>query len=253
MKTPSPFRRQPGAPPRIYGHRGVRGVAPENTMAAFERALAEGADGIELDVRRCGSGELVVFHDADLGRLSGGADLRPVQRVPFHELERLDLGENQRIPRLSEVLSWARGRRALVNVEVKGDGEPPLGLARSVQRALAGVPQGERYLQVSSFHPQVLGALRALGCPLLLGFLFHEGQQGWHPWVLGRALGVGALHPERTMSFPGAIQRARAAEQIINVWTVNDEQEARDLSALGVDGLITDEPGRIRRAVAGSP
>ncbi|RYE94070.1 MAG: glycerophosphodiester phosphodiesterase, partial [Myxococcales bacterium] len=56
------WRRRPGQPPRIYGHRGVRGARPENTLAAFEHAAAEGADGVELDVRVCGSGELVVFH-----------------------------------------------------------------------------------------------------------------------------------------------------------------------------------------------
>jgi len=247
--TPSPFRRPPKAPPRIYGHRGVRGPLPENTLAAFEQALAEGADGIELDTRLCGSGELVVFHDPDLERATGGQDPRPIHRLPYHELARVDLGHGQRIPRLSEVLAWARGRRVLVNVEVKGDTGPHLPLARSVQRALSGVPQGERYLQVSSFHPQILLALRALGCPLLLGFLFHEGQRRWHPWRIGGAVGVGALHPERTMCFPWAIEQARTSGCIVNVWTVNDEREARDLAALGVDGLITDQPGRIRNAV----
>ncbi|MCS6899453.1 MAG: glycerophosphodiester phosphodiesterase [Myxococcales bacterium] len=246
---PSRFLRPPGAPPRIYGHRGVRGTIPENTLAAFEQAIYEGADGIELDTRLCGSGELVVFHDPDLARVTGGQDNRWVHLVPYHELARIELGQNQRIPRLAEVLAWARGRRILVNVEVKGNPGPHLRLARAVQRALAAVPQGERYLQVSSFHPQILVALRALGCPLLLGFLFHEGQRRWHPWQVGSVVGVGALHPERTMCFPWAIQHAQAARKIINVWTVNDEREARDLAALGVDGLITDQPGRIRNAV----
>lgn len=248
----SSFRRRPGAPPKIYGHRGVRGDLPENTLAAFERAFAEGADGIEMDVRFCGSGELVVAHDPDLGRLTGGADLRSVHLLPYHELARIDLGHNQRIPRLSEVLAWARGRRLLLNVEVKGDSGQHLALARAAQRALAGVPQIERFGMVSSFHPQILGALRALGCPLPLAFLFHEGQRAWHPWRVGRLVGVGALHPERTMSFPGAIQEAQRAGFLVNVWTVNDEQEARDLAMLGVDGLITDRPEIIGEAARGA-
>ena len=221
-------------------------------MAAFERALEEGADGIELDVRRCGSGELVVAHDPDLRRLSGGVDLRSVHLLPYRELARLDLGQGQRIPRLSEVLAWARGRRLLLNVELKGDAGDPLGLARDAWRALAGVPQVERYALFSSFHPQILGALRLLGCPLPLAFLFHEGQRSWHPWGVGRVVGVRALHPERTMSFPGAIQRARSSGFLVNVWTVNDEQEAADLTRLGVDGLITDHPAHIGAAARGA-
>lgn len=247
----APFRRQPGSPPLLYGHRGVRGLAPENTLAAFAHALADGADGIELDVRACGSGELVVFHDTDLTRASGGSDTRPLHEVPYHELLRLDLGDGQRVPRLSEALAWARGRRLLINVEVKGDVPDWRLAARLAARALAGVPDAPRYVMVSSFHPQILAGVRALGCPLPLAQLFHEGQRRWRPWRVAGLLPLDALHPERTLAQPDDVARARAAGRIVNVWTVNDEREARDLAGLGVDGLITDRPGAIRGAVSG--
>jgi len=245
VRDASPFRRRPGAPPLIHGHRGVRGAAPENTLAAFERALAEGADAIEIDVRPCGSGELVVFHDPDLARLTGNADLRAVHLLPYHELQRIDLGDGQRIPRLSEALAWARGRRLRINVEIKGDVPDKVAASRLALRALATVPDAARYAMVSSFYPHILASLVALGCPLPLALIFHEGQRRYRPWLLAQAAGVDALHPERTLTSPEIIERAHAAGLLVNVWTVNDAIEARDLAALGVDGIITDEPGRI--------
>lgn len=243
------FRRRPGEPPLVYGHRGVRGAAPENTMAAFEEAAAQGADGIELDVRPCGSGELVVCHDPDLTRATGGADRRAVHLLSYRELSLVDVGEGQRPPRLSEVLAWARGRRLRVNVEVKGDVPDRLAAARLAVRAIAGVPDAERYVLLSSFYPGILRAAAAMGCPTALAGLFHAGQKHYHPWRLVRLMGLHAAHPERTLTPPAEVARARAAGMLVNVWTVNDEAEARDLAALGVDGLISDRPGAVGAAV----
>jgi glycerophosphoryl diester phosphodiesterase len=86
------FRRAPGAPPLVYGHRGVRGDAPENTMAAFSMAADAGAVGVELDVRSCQSGELVVCHDPTLERVSQGHDVRNVADLHYAELRQVSLG-----------------------------------------------------------------------------------------------------------------------------------------------------------------
>src|SRR4030095_10429492 len=101
------FRRLDGAPPYVFGHRGVRGEAPENTMAAFDLAAASGADGVELDVRLCRSGELVVCHDANLARLTRGRDTRRVADLDRAELGRVDLGGGQSVSLLAEGLAWA--------------------------------------------------------------------------------------------------------------------------------------------------
>src|SRR6185436_14185576 len=101
--------------PLILGHRGVRGTLPENTLAAFEAAAGEGADGIELDVRVCGTGELVVVHDPTLERVTGGRDRRAIAEIAHHELARVDVGAGQRVPTLTEVLAMARTRRLRVN------------------------------------------------------------------------------------------------------------------------------------------
>jgi glycerophosphoryl diester phosphodiesterase len=247
MTDRAAFVRRTGRP-LIYGHRGVRGPLPENTLVAFERARQEGADGVELDVRPCGSGELVVFHDPALTRATTGTDTRPVHEVGYDELRRLDLGGGAQIPRLAEVLAWARSHRLRVNVEVKHDVTARRAAAVAVARALGAVPDAGRFLQVSSFDPAILLALRAYGVPVPLAFLFHEGQRRYHPWVTSRVLPVEALHPERTLTSPAEVAAARRAGFVVNVWTVNDESEARSLAALGVDGIITDRPGPIGEA-----
>src|SRR5215210_4731977 len=104
------FRRRDGAPPLVFGHRGVRGTAPENTMSAFDLAADAGADGVELDVRTCRAGELVVCHDPTLERCSAGRDLREVAELDLTELARADVGAGQGVPSLVKVLDWARDR-----------------------------------------------------------------------------------------------------------------------------------------------
>src|SRR5947209_18430652 len=112
------FQRATGAPPRIYGHRGASALEPENTIRAFARARADGAEGIELDVRPCKSGELVVFHDEDLRRLTG-EDQRIADLDISEVRSRRVRGEP--IPTLDDVLDFA-GDSLLVNVEIKAEG-----------------------------------------------------------------------------------------------------------------------------------
>src|SRR5512138_3482216 len=118
-------RRLPRAPrapgrPLVLGHRGASADAPENTLAAFRLAMAQGADGVELDVWRCATGEVVVTHDEDTRRVAG-ASLR-VPDAPLAALRALDVGAfagprfgGERMPLLSEVLEALPG--AVVNVE----------------------------------------------------------------------------------------------------------------------------------------
>ena len=114
--------------PIILGHRGASAEAPENTLAAFRLAVEQGADGVELDVWRCGSGEVVVHHDPDTARTGGVARL--VSSTPWAELRRLDVGSwkgerfaGERIPLLAEVLDALP--TAVVNVELSGASSRP--------------------------------------------------------------------------------------------------------------------------------
>ena len=138
----SAWLRAPGARPFVLGHRGARESAPENSERAFELALDEGADGVELDVRLDGDGRVIVLHDAELGRVSSGSETRAAEELGAAELARVDLGGGERVPLLVDVLRVFRDRGARVNVELKRDVRRPTALLRGVERAVreSGAP-----------------------------------------------------------------------------------------------------------------
>jgi glycerophosphoryl diester phosphodiesterase len=171
------WQRSAGRRPLVLGHRGARHAAPENTLAAFELALAEGAEGVELDVRLDRDGEVVVIHDCTLRRVSGGRETRPVWELGRADLDRIDLGGGERVPRLTAVLDWARARRARVNVEVKHDGPRTWELVRRVAALCRGMPHAERRLLLSCFHPGVVAALARIAGELPVAWLVHREQR----------------------------------------------------------------------------
>jgi glycerophosphoryl diester phosphodiesterase len=237
-----------GRGPLVLGHRGASADAPENTLAAFRLALAQGADGVELDAWRCATGEVVVGHDEDTARVSGVA-LR-VPDAPLAALRALDVGgwkgdafRGERMPLLSEVLEALPG--AVVNVELKSRGGD-LRLARAAARVVARAGAATRVL-VSSFDWRLLVAFRLAAPDVPVGLLFD----GDRPWKLALAAGVrlmgpSAVHPERTLATEERVRAWARRGLAVNVWTVDDPAEARALAAMGAAGLITNVPARIR-------
>jgi glycerophosphoryl diester phosphodiesterase len=236
--------------PLVVGHRGGRGEGwpPENTLAAFAQALSQGARAIELDVRTCVAGGVVVFHDETLARMTHRRDARRVCDVDEEELVRIDLGAGATIPRLREVLEWARREGVAVNVEMKHDVPRRGSLARDT---VAIVLASRADVLLSSFDPLLL-ALAAAHAPSLSRALLTEGRPRRWAGALREAMRppiVGALHVERTQAAPGSLARYRRRGLRVGAWTVNDPAEARQLARLGVASIITDHPGAIRRAL----
>jgi glycerophosphoryl diester phosphodiesterase len=243
------FRRPDRAPPYVFGHRGVRGAAPENTMTAFQLAAESGADGVELDVRLCRTGELVVCHDPTLERFTGGRDVRSVADLDLAALARVDVGGGSSVPSLVEVLEFARGRKLRVNVEMKRDVPSRRAVVRETARMLASLgPQLEDII-VSSFDPWMIGYFAWLLPHASRGCLFAEDQRWLRSgWVAG-PLRADAVHPERTLVDEHSCRKWRGRGKLVNVWTVNDVAEAERLAELGVDAIITDVPRIIGDAV----
>lgn len=238
--------------PLVLGHRGASADAPENTLAAFRLACEQGADGVELDVWRCGTGEVVVHHDADTSRTAGAA-LR-VSRASLGELRRLEVGSwkaerfrGERIPLLAEVLEELP--RAALNVELKSSGMPDLGLAREVARVLRSAGAEERCI-VSSFDYVVLAAFRAHAPSVPAGALFAADQH-WRVREIAatRLLRPRAVHPETTLATADRVRRWRERGLAVNVWTVDAPDEVSRLCALGVAAVITNRPQLARAAV----
>jgi glycerophosphoryl diester phosphodiesterase len=239
--------------PLVLGHRGASAVAPENTLSAFARAMADGADGVELDAWRCGSGEVVVIHDEETTRTCG--ERLAVDRAPLPALRRLDAGgwkgpsfQGERIPLLAEVFEALPG--AVINVELKGrTGRPDLALGVAVARLIAAAGATERVI-VSSFDFALLSAFRRAAPGVATGLLFEPA---WHRPVrvaLASAwLHPSALHPSRELCTPARLASWNAAGRALNVWTVDDDAEVARLTRAGVAGLVSNVPGAARRAV----
>ncbi len=216
-------------------------------MAAFARALADGADGIELDVHVCRTGEAVVFHDFELQRLAGRPEA--VARLPWRELRRVELRGGGAIPLLEDVLAFAAD--ALVNVEIKSR---RLGGAHrtttAVLTALRRIGDHSRVL-ISSFDPGVLAEVRGRAPHVPCGYLCHRRQslalrRGWPAMMLGLA----AVHPDHELINRQSLRRWQRRGLLVNAWTVDEETRIRHLAELGVDAIITNDPARARRAVA---
>jgi len=229
--------------PLIIAHRGASHDAVENTLAAFRVAREQGADGVELDVMRCATGEVIVFHDDELERL--GKRAGNTRATSLAALREIDLGGGERIPLLDEVLEELG--TMLVNVELK---LAPTwwaralddGLAASVAEILARHAAGERAL-VSSFDPWLLARFRRRARGIATGLLFAHDQslplrRAWSAPLLRPA----ALHPEAVLVDARAVADWHARGYALNVWTVDDPAELRLLAALGVDGVITNRP-----------
>jgi glycerophosphoryl diester phosphodiesterase len=238
--------------PLVVGHRGGRGEGwpAENTLASFERAKADGATAIELDVRTCGSGEVIVFHDATLARMTAGTDARAVADVAWSDLRHIALvPSGERAPLLEDALAWAEANDVAVNVELKHDVPDRPKLARRVASSLARVKTD---VLVSSFDPVLLVAMAAFAPRVRRAYLAHAEQGRWSRALLeaSRAPAIFALHVERRQTSPGSIARWKARGLRVGVWTVNDAREAVDLVALGVDFVITDRAREVLGALA---
>ncbi|MFF0752464.1 glycerophosphodiester phosphodiesterase [Streptomyces sp. NPDC004267] len=216
------------------GHRGVMGVAPENTLRSFVLAERAGMDVIELDLHLSKDGALVVMHDADVDRTTDGTG--PIAAKTLAELRELDAGQGERVPVFEEVLA-AVG--APLQAEIK-DADAARALAAVLnERELTG------RVEVLSFHDEALAEVRAL-VPGVRTALVADRRQDE---VVRRALDVGATalvlnirHLTRD-----TVERAHAAGLRVVGWVVNTEDDLRLAHALGLDGATTDRP-EIRRA-----
>ena len=206
--------------PLLLGHRGARACKeiPENTLVSFDRALADGCDGFEFDVRLTADGEAVISHDAicpdaKFGKLQ-------IARSPANKLTSL--------PRLEEVL--ARYRQAFLDIELK-----VLGLEHLVIKQLKKL-RPECFV-ISSFLPAVLKTLSALESGLPLG-LICETKAQLQRWP---KLPVRFVIPHYKLVRRSLIRELHRANKKVLVWTVNRSRAMQQFSDWEVDGIISDD------------
>ena len=248
-----PFFAAPG--PLVFAHRGGAGLAPENTIAAFDTGVALGADGLELDVRLSRDGHVVVHHDRRLERttnLSG-----EVSSYAAHELACADASRGFRregkgpfergdtgVPTLVSVLERYRDVRIIIELK-----ENSVELGRATVEVVRRADAVERVC-LGSFGRAVLRAVRVLDPGLATSAAREEVRwalyRSWVRWPVSRVGYGGYQVPELSGSTrvvsPAFVQAAHAAGLAVQVWTVDAEADATRLLAWHVDALITDRP-----------
>jgi glycerophosphoryl diester phosphodiesterase len=244
-----------GSTPLVFAHRGASAVAPENTLAAFDRALAAGADGLELDVHLSRDGVVVVHHDSSLDRTTNAGG--PVAGRTADELARLDAGfrfeqngfhpfrgQGIGIVTLESVLSRYREVRIIVDMKVNS-----VELARGTVALVRAADAIDRVC-LGSMGLRALQAARTADSAVATSASREEVRwalfRSWLRWPVGRASYQGLQVPEKTkvtrVVSPRFVDMIHRTGHAVQVWTVNEESDASRLLGWGVDGLITDRP-----------
>lgn len=227
----------------IWAHRGASGDAPENTMSAFRLAEQAGADGIELDVRLTADGVPMVLHDDTLDRTT---DIKgALATYSLRNLQHADAGSwfasqfaGEVLPALDQVLQWADERLSL-NVEIK---EYAAGMA--VKDLLKHYPRCR--VLVSSFDHGLLKALRANVPDLPVGFLSED--HCWHRQLKDAvSCGAHSFHPRQDLVTSEQITQCHALGLKVYPWVVDDLVRFKALLGMGIDGVFTNYPARLRQ------
>ena len=233
----------------VIAHRGASQDAPENTLAAFRLGLEQGCDAFELDVQLTKDGKLMVCHDFTLKRTTGA----PGRFIDMDsaDIRRLDAGSwfgerfrGEKVPFLTEVLELVP-RGIMINIEVK---IIPEYIGR-IENALVSLLRAANRIEdvvVSTFDHPTAAAIARLESKLRVGLLYE--QRLYRPDLYARSLPVPvfSLHPYYLQVDGAAAAEARSAGLALYPWTVNNEATMRRLIELGVDGIITDVPGKLR-------
>ena len=237
-------------PVRI-AHRGASGagLAPENTLAAFERAIEIGVDAVELDVRSTRDGALVVLHDPLLDRTTDREG--PVHELTLAQVREADAGgwfgrrfAGEKVPTLAEALELLR-RRALAVIEIKADH-----LAESVLRVVDDLVAADQVV-IQSFSSETLRRVKAIDgaapAGLLVGNLPTSPSRIRARRMVREVLSLGAniLNIWHTTLTPAFYEEARKRGLTVWTWTVDEEVVLRDVVQMGVQGIATNHPDRL--------
>ncbi len=235
--------------PQIIAHRGASAEAPENTLAAYRRALAIGVHGVELDVRLSADGEPVILHDHLLDRTTDGHG--PVGAHRLTELQTLDAGRwfgerfaGERIPTLAGALDVLRAVRVIVEIKTEVSSDPAI-----APRVAAVIRESaHRRITVSSFdHPVLLEVKTAL--PALDTAVLYVGRPV-HASHLAQDAGAASLHPHWSLLNADVVASAHAAGLRVETWVVDEPADQARVIAMGVDAIMTNHPRRLRDTLA---
>jgi glycerophosphoryl diester phosphodiesterase len=238
--------------PWVIAHRGASGGAPENTLAAFQRAVELGALFIETDLHLTRDAHFVAIHDSTLERTTNGRG--SVHDFSLAELRQLDAGHwfdrefmGERIPTLEEILSFSREHDVVFYLEVKYNAA--WGMHHALVAALHTAENAARTILIS-FDPSTVTAIRQLDPAIMIGLLFDDDKRD----IVKTAVDAGArqICPRASVVTRELVEEAHRSDLHVATWTVNKPDQMRELAAIGVDGIMTDFPDRLRAVLEDS-
>lgn len=238
--TKSIIRHIPGVtpvtPPLIFAHRGANSFAPENSIPAFEAAIRLGCDGVEMDVRMTASGDVIIFHDRRLSRMTGCRG--NVHQMPLSRIRKCYLKNDPRftIPTLQEALE-AVSQRVLINIDVKKETMRQNGLEEKILSILRDFRLKDNII-ISSFNPLVIKKFAQLAPDYRLGFIYRQRSHKF----MSNGVPVESFHVyHRTLS-QKYVANLHERNYRVYAWTVDKEKHFRRMLKIGVDGIITNHP-----------
>lgn len=252
--------KQKSSNPLVFAHRGASAELPEHTLAAYERALAAGVDGVECDVRLTRDGHLVCFHDRRLDRTSSGSG--PFALHTLKQLQELDFGTWHHSGQSSPVLTFEilldllRGFHKPVKllVETKHPNRYGAAVEHRLRAVLKrhGLLSGHDQVQVTimSFSPLAVRRSRELMPALPTVQLIDLLPPGVRVTRLPFGTKIAGPGLDLVRRRPQLVRRLKAGGQQVYVWTVNEPADVDLLLSLGVDGLITDRPREVLAQLA---
>ncbi|MDD4779447.1 MAG: glycerophosphodiester phosphodiesterase [Tissierellia bacterium] len=236
---------------QVWAHRGASAYAPENTLSAFELAVKQKSDGVELDVQLSKDGELVVVHDEKIDRVSNGTGF--VKDYNLNELKKFNF--NRLFPQygfvpiatLEEVYELLKPTDLTINVELKTGIIFYEGIEEKLIKLTHKMNIEDRVIY-SSFNHYSLLNLRELKYDVKIGLLFADIFVDVPEYAI--KIGADALHPAGyILKLPGFIEESKEKNLSLHVWTVDDECEIRRLAEYGIDAIITNKPDTARKVI----
>lgn len=220
------------------GNRGAKGHMAENTLESIKKALALGVDGIEIDVHRCASGQLVVFHDFTLDRMTNGTG--EISKHTLKELKRVVVKGHCQIPTLSEVLSFV-DNKCLLNIELKGQ-DTAKEASRLIEFFVEKKGWDYNNIMVSSFQKDLLETVYKINDKIPLAVLTERNIDTAVNFA--KTVKAVAIHADYTMLTEEVVEELKKDYKVF-AYTVNNLNPIERIKSYGVDGMISDFPDRL--------
>lgn len=223
----------------VIGHRGAKGHAPENTISSIKKAIELGVDGIEIDVFRCASGELVVFHDKLVDKLTDGKGY--IEEISLDSIKKLNVMGDEKIPTLNEVLDLIDGK-VFLNIELKGSNTSFL-THQLLNEYFNSTNWSRNKVFISSFDWNELRAFYQLNKDVRIAVLTDDDPLDAIP--IAKDLEAFAINPNYKLLTESNVSKIKSENILIYTWTVNNIKDINKVKRLGVDAIISDFPEKI--------